>query len=480
MPESPFYLPATSYLRRPIPMTEPENRLPEGEPDHSLRMSICEGGAYTVMIAVTASAIRTFFATSLGATDADFSVITALATIGTLGAVAGAQLVGRIGSRRRTIMTVIWNRLLWAVLAVIPFLVLPPRSGLYALMAVVLLTSFLDTMLGNAWMSWMMDLVPAETRSRYFGYRNAICGAISMAASWGVGLAFDFLRDPHRLGESKVYAPLFLLAGFCGWITTVFMRRQWEPSAHGEKPLPLVAMLRLPFSLATFRRLIFFYLLWTIVTAVSTPFWQPHMIKNLHMDGRTIAIYSILAGLLNLATQPLWGRAIDRFGSKPVLAICISGISFLPLLWLCARPDLLWGIWIDATLTGIFWPGFNLATFNLHLQTAPRENRQAYLATITVVIGVTGFLANLLGGWIVVLFDGFHASLFGFPLVNYHIIFVLSAVGRFVLLPLARQLHEERSHPVSTVLAIAGQKVTTTMSEGIQFGVELIKRIARP
>lgn len=458
----------------------PTTIFPQGEPDRSLRYSILEGGAYTLMISVTASAIRTFFATSLGATDADFSLITALGTLGTLGAVAGAQTVGHIGSRRTLIMGVIWNRLLWTLLAVLPFVVLPPRVALYVLMGIVLATSLLDNMLGNAWISWMTDLVPQERRSRYFGIRASVHAAIAMAASWGVGHAFDFLRAPARLGEFRVFSPLFIFAGLCGGLSIWFMGRKWEPQLQNERPLPLLHALRLPFTNANFRRLLLFYALWTLVTLVSTPFWHPHMIKNLHMDGATIAIYGILSGALGLATQLAWGRLIDRFGCVPVLAICIVGVSTLPLFWLFARPDFLWAIWADALLTGLFWPGFNLASFSLNMQSAPRENRQAYLAALTVTTGVVGFLASLLGGRIATACEGFHLEFLGFTLVNYHIIFVLSAIGRIAILPLARRLHEERAHPVRVVLAVATQRASTTIIEGVQYGFERIRRITRP
>lgn len=453
---------------------------PAGEPERSLRYSILEGGAYTLMIAVTTSAIRTFFAASMGATDADFSLITALGTAGTMGAVVGSQLIGRIGSRRKLVMSVIWNRLFWAGVAALPFLPMAPRTGLTILMAVVLANSFFDTMLGNAWISWMTDLVPQERRSHYFGVRASIHAGIAMLASWGIGHAFDFLRDPGRLGESHVFAPLYLFAAVCGGISIHFMSRKWEPPLHGERPLPLHTAVRLPFTVPHFRRLLRFYALWTLVTLISTPFWQPHMIKNLQMDGASIAMYGILSVALGLVTQPAWGRLIDRFGCVPVLTICIVGVSTLPLFWLFARPDFLWAIWADAILTGLFWPGFNLASFSLNMQSAPRENRQTYIAAITVTTGLVGFGASLLGGWIATAAESFRVEFAGFTLVNYHLIFVLSTVGRIAVLPLARRLHEERAHPVRVVLAVATQRASTTLVEGVQYGVEMFRRITRP
>ena len=38
--------------------------------------------------------------------------------------------------------------------------------------------------------------------------------------------------------------------------------------------------------------------------------------------------------------------------------------------------------------------------------------------------------------------------------------------------------HEERAPPVCAVLAGAGQKIAIPLGEGLQYGVELIKRIS--
>lgn len=461
-------------------MNDQQQNYPPGEPGRSLRFSIWEGGAYTLMASVTGSSIRTFLASQLGATDADFSAITALGTIATLGAVFSSQAVGRIGSRRKLVVMASWLRVLWAALAVVPLLALQPGTGLNILIAVVFAMSLVEAVIVNGWMSWMTDLTTPETRSRYFGLRNSIHAAIAIAASWGIGHAFDFLRDPARLGPTNVFVPLFLFAAVFGALSAMFMGRKWEPPMHDASRLPLLHSLLVPFAHADFRRLLRFHVLWTLVTAVSTPFWQPHMISNLHMNGSTIAIYSILSGVAGLASQLLWGRLIDRHGCRPVLVINLVGITFLPLFWLFARADFLTFIWIDAVLTGLLWPGFNLAVFSLNLQTAPRENRQAYLAAITVTVGVTGFLASLLGGWIATATAGFHATLLGFPLINYHIIFVLSTVGRLATLPLALRLPEERSHPVLAVLTATGQKFSNLISDGVLTGIERIKKIAKP
>jgi MFS family permease len=458
-------------------MAEALQSLPPGEPGRSLRYSVIEGSCYTLMASVSASAIVTAFAAKLGATDAQFSFLTAAGSIATMGSMIGAVVLGRVGSRKRVVMGAIWNRTLWIALAAIPLLHLPAALGLKILMAVILLTSLIDNVVGNAWMSWMTDLVPAERRNRYFGLRNAICGTVGLVATWSVAQAFDYLKEPQRFGDLYVYAPFFAFAAFAGWMTSVFMRRKWEPPTDGERAVRLSELVRLPLSHPGYRRLLGFHFFWTLATAVSTPFWRPHMLNNLHMDMSTIAIYGILAGVTNLVTQPLWGHVIDRTGSRPVMIVCLVGISALPLFWLFARPDYLWMIWWDAVLTGILWPGFNLAGFNLQLQTAPREHRAVYLASLPVLVGITGFAANLFGGAMATAIGPWQGSLLGFPLVNYHAIFVLSAVGRLLCLPLASRLPAEKAVRVKVMLNLAADRLTDVLADGWHTGVALIRKI---
>jgi MFS family permease len=456
--------------------------LPADEPRRSLRYSNIEGSCWMLMASVAGGAIVTAYAADLGATDLQFSLLTGMSTLAAFGAVLGAYAVGRTGSRRKAVLQFIWNRLLWFVPAAVALTPAPPGVALATLLLILLFHSLLDNALGAAWLSWMTDLVPPERRNRYFGWRNALIGAVGMIATWLVGRGFDLLKArvvSHGQPVGLAYAPFFLFAALGGVASIFFMRRQWEPPLSGERPIPLQYLLALPLRHREFRRLLVFHLLWTFVCGVTAPFWRPQMIKHLDMNLEAIAIYGILSGVVGLAAQPIWGRIIDRIGSRPVIVLNQAFIALLPLLWLFARPDFLWMIWVDALLTGAFWPGFTLAVFNLNMQTAPQENRTAYFAAVSLVTGLTGFAANLAGGRIALSLDGFQAALAGFPLNAYHVIFVLSTVGRIALLPAAMRLPDSKSGSVGLLINLVGDKVQQMVFTGLQQGVALVRHKRR-
>lgn len=452
--------------------------LPAGEPGRSQRISIIEGSFASVHIAVTLSSLVTAYALMLGANDFHLGLLSAVGAIGTLGALAGSWAGNALGGRKAMVVSAaVAGRALWAVLCVLPFVNILPGWRLPAFFAVILLSNLLANAANNGWLSWMTDLVPLERRGRYFGQRNTILGAVSMAVTFASGKAYDWFKAAGR--PEQGFAVIFGLAVLFALASGLLLSRQWDPGlAPSPSPLPH-RMFRTAFADRRFRPLLLFFILWSLSTSVAGPFFGAHMIKNLRMPLGTIALYSIIAGVVNLIFQPLWGRAIDRLGNKPVLVFNMLGIFFLPLFWLFAGPDFYLPIWIDAFLTGIFWPGFGLATFNLLLLSAPESDRQSYLAVQSVSTGLSVFAASLAGGALAKWLGGVHLAFLGQNLINFHLLFALSSLLRLAMLPIALRLPEEKAGTVGALLDLLGNKASQAFSESLRSGVMVVRKFGR-
>ncbi|MEI7898681.1 MAG: MFS transporter [bacterium] len=414
---------------------------PANEPARSLRLSIIEGAVFAAHFAIVNGALLTGYAIMLGANDFHLGLLNGMWTLAAFGSVAGTQQLGRSDRRKPMMLEALTlSRSVWICLCLLPFLPISPLVRIALFLVIVLTAATAAEYANMGWMSWMTDLVPPAIRGRYFSWRNSILGASGMLTGCGAGWVCDQLK--LITSPANAFVPVLVFAVACGTLSTLLLARIWEPPLHGERPLPLLQTLRLPLRHGPFRHLLILSGLWALVTGVAAPFFQPQMIKNLHMSFAVIGLYAAIAGIVNLAAQPLWGILIDRIGNRPVLLMNIIGVTGLPLLWLLARPDCLMPIWIDAALTGIFWPGILLTFFNLVMITAPQENRSAYLASYRLVTGLVGFAGALLGGGLAYLLRDFSLPVAGQCLVNFHMLFVLSCVGRFALWPLVRHLKE--------------------------------------
>jgi len=452
--------------------------LPSGEPTRSLKISVIEGSFATVHIAITAGALVTGYALMLGANDFHLGLLAALNALSTVGAIFSAYLVGLLGHRKKlTVWAATLGRLAWAGLCILPFINMLPGWKLLAFFLIAFLANTSVNMANNAWLSWMTDLVPLNRRGSYFGMRSTVLGVVTMAANYGAGKFYDVMKGQGQ--QQLAFVIIFGGAALAAVIAGFILSRQWEPPLKGEQPMPFSELLRLPFANRDFRRLLLFFILWSMATAVAGPFFSAHMIKNLKMPFAVIAYYSIIAGILNIAFQPVWGRIIDRLGNKPVMIFNMLGIFSLPLFWLFTKPDFYLPIWIDAFLTGLFWPGFSLATFNLLLVTAPEENRTAYLAVQSMTTGIAIFFASLIGGWLANSLHDFKLIILGQTIINFHLLFVLSSICRISLLPLALRLKEDRAQSVGKLLDMVGDKTSQRFSDVFDSGIMTIKRIRR-
>ena len=451
-----------------------------GEPERSLRLSILEGCSSAVLGALTGEAVLTALLLSFGALDYHIGSMSALGTLSMIGALLGARWVARTGRRKPlVILTSLVARLAPALAAFLPFTPWSSRTRILVMLGLVAASGVLVNMAGNAWVSWMAALVPPVRRGRYFALRNSIVNAVGMLASYGVGhlLALLQAKTPSR---PEVFVP-FLLASvpftlFTTWVYT----RQWEPEGNRETVEPIHAMFVSAFSIPGFRRLVTFSMCWAAVLGVASPFFLPHMLQHLGFSMREVAMYSILSNGIGLASQPLWGRVADRAGHRPVLLFCMPIVGSLPLWWLIATPNRWWPIWVDALLTGLFWPGLNLAHFNMALDLAPARHRTACLGVRTLLTGVAQAVASLLGGYGAYALDQLPVwTRSGFT--NYHVLFLTTAFGRWALIPMARRLPEPRAWPVSALVRFASTAASKLFLDGVAQGwVWLARRPSRP
>jgi predicted MFS family arabinose efflux permease len=257
---------------------------------------------------------------------------------------------------------------------------------------------------------------------------------------------------------------MYLVAALAAWLALFFFSRQWEPPVHRPAGGIPAAGWRAAWGDRAFRRLLGFCIAWAAATGVAGPFWAAHMIRHLEMSQATIAGYALCFGAANLVAQPLWGRLADRVGQRPILTVTMSIIAFLPLLWLPATRDTLGWIWLDATVSGVLWPGFNLALFNLLLGTAPRSGRSAGFALHGIGCGLAAFGAGLLGGLLAERWSGWRHPVGGVVLVNHHLLFGLTTAARLALVPLAFRLADHRALRTRAIIARAADKLNVSFA----------------
>ncbi len=400
----------------------------------------------------------TGLALHLGAGPLVVSVLAALPFAAQLVHLPSAWITASLGRRRVALWAVAASREIYWPLAALPFLPLSSRARLALLVAVAAISAVLSVVGNNAWTAWMGDLVPERLRGRYFGRRAAICTLGGTAASLVAGRVLDVAGLAHL--EGQVFAALAAAAALSGIATTVLMARQHDvaehPGAAGQRQPPLSAAIRQPLTDPAALRYLAYLMAWNGAVGMAAPLFPVHMLQNLKMGFLLMALQSAGVAVVRYLAAPLWGKALDRLGSRPVLVACSFGISVIPLIWLLPTPDFLWPAAIDSVFSGVLWSGHSLASFSLPLSVAPRERRPFYLAVFASASGLSFGVAAALGGGIAELLPR-QLVVAGHPMFGLQQIFVASSLARLLAALLSLRVVEAGSRSTEVLLLMAGR-----------------------
>ncbi|MGB9742227.1 MAG: MFS transporter [bacterium] len=417
-----------------------------------LKISIIEGTFATLYTTLAGGMFLAGLALFLGANSFQIALLSAIPALASSFSFLAGYLVRRTNTRRQL---VIWTaglgRAVYIIL--IPLLFTGSKIKIPFFLLLVALSGILLAIAGTVWTSWISDLVPEERRGRFFGLRNAILNLTAVSVAYGAGRGMDWLksRGEERLG----YALAFALAVGFGLVSTLLLSRQPEPELQLRSRPALREIIFGPLQEPQFRRLTIFLTVWFLTGTLASPFYLVHLLKNLHFSFTEVAIYSMIGGVIGVGFQLFWGRAVDRFGSRPVTVLNFALVGIMPLLWLFATPRFRVPIWIDGVLNGVVWTGASLGLWNLLLDLADNPARkESYFAIYTVVTGLGAFLASIIAGTIAQLLAGFHLHLFGADFYNYDLMFLAAGIARFACLPLLLRIKEPGSKPVRYTIKV--------------------------
>jgi MFS family permease len=381
------------HIRFPHRPHDVPSKLSEGQVKKSLRNSILDGSAYSVMLGLTQNYI-TPYALTMKATTQQIGLLTSVPNF----TMAAAQFVAptlseRIGSRKGFILPmVLMHALMWLPILLIPYLF--QTHQVWWLIAFLTLGTAFDSAVNPAWGSMMADLVPTQMRGRFFGLRNRITAFVSMALSYAAGGILQLLTGNTNLA----FTIIFIGAMASRLVSLYFLSRMYEPLSPATDKRGHEGTLKLARGLFSTNIGMFMMLCasMTFSAAVAGPFFSPYMLHDLKMSYIVYTILNSVTGLATVGFMTWWGRRIDRAGSIKVLKITSLFVPFVPLGWLPSHN--LWWLAIMQVFSGFSWAGFQLSSGIFIYDASPPQNRTRYIALYNSLIYLGASVGALVGG----------------------------------------------------------------------------------
>ena len=339
------------------------------------------------------------YALRLGATDAQIGLLSTVPMLCIGVQLVTAALVERGWSRRRlTFVFSLLNVSGWGLIILIPYAAggKGPDVQVSLLIGVITLVTLFGYAGGNARGSWVGDLIPARFRGTFFGRLALYGGLIAALFAIGEGGVLDVLKH-HGLGAFSAlfgFGMLFGLINAC-----LFLRQDDVPLVRHEAGTDLWRMVRETFANRSLMVVGVFAVVWSM-QLIAGPFYATYQLGDLHMPFVGIGIVNAFVMVAFLASGPFWGRAVGRWGCRPVLTFCAGVLGPLQLVWL----------WVDSPMrvytviatanpvAGFVLSGVNVAMNTLVYKVTPAAGRSVQFAVYSIVVVLLAAPMPAVGG----------------------------------------------------------------------------------
>ncbi|MGB2821341.1 MAG: MFS transporter [Phycisphaerae bacterium] len=431
-------------------------------------------------------------ASTLGFNNLAFGLLATLPFLATFGQLLAALLIERTGLLKyQFIHCAAIHRLLWLAVAAIP-LVLPVPSPVAVVAMLVVLSGswFMGALSAPAWLTWMGALIPRRIRGRYFANRERLALAVQMIVVIALGLLMDALHKPGYSGAQPIVvwtiSAILGASAVFGMIDILLFHRvpevlpsssaEADPASPAERQPGTTVISRFlvePLRDGAFRSYVLYGATMTFSLSVAGWFFWRNAMENLGFSNlATNLLFLVIGPLAGIWAARKWGKAIDRWGRRPVLVICTAGASLSLFGWFLisrAMPSPIWLTrwlgWVlsaagnalgqtgwgamgpDTPVTafllaaaccligGATWSGINLAQTGIVLGFSDGSGRSRYVAASSVLISTGGMLGGLVGGALAEGLSGLQESPIRWgPFVwnNWHATFALALAARVV------------------------------------------------
>jgi MFS family permease len=387
-------------------MSEPtrssnSSKLTAAQIRYGMRMSLwdCFFGATFYGLTFPSSVFITGLALLIGANNFEIGLLAAVGPLLSGVSIFAAWLLEKT-NRRKTfyLVTVGIHRAVFFCFLILPFFAahMHARTQVGILLGVIFFSIFFGYFQGTAWMSWMADLIPEDKRGAYFSRRNMVYNVVWMIMAYLCG---RFL-DAHKTlwGYNIVFCGGTIFA----LIAMIFLYYQPDPpmALSADRP-SWRALARSALSSVQFRNFLFFQIAWGFTTSLAGPFYNVHMLQNLHIDMARITLWGIVGGIVGTVTMPYWGLLGDKAGNRSTILFGLMGSCATAFCWFLIKPDNMnWMLLLIFGLGGFFDTGVGLISFNMLLSVLPEKNKPSYLAFFEAVVGTLAGFSPALGGYL--------------------------------------------------------------------------------
>lgn len=374
-----------------------------------------------------------------------------------------------------TVLTATLHMLSWAALAMLLGLIPRDRPDLAArwLIGWFFVSSLFGAVAGVTWNSWIQEWIPARLRGKFFGRRNRLLQISTLlfllAAGWTLARWDYAIASFQAIIMGAVLLRIFSLRW--QWISPT---REHRPTSAAA--LSLTAQIRVLRGSHSLLWFIAFGAVWSFAANCFGPFYQVFLFEQLNLSALDVGILSSLSALGGALALPAWGRLLDRYGNRPVMAVSLLIWQVVNLLWCLLTPHsrtmvyIIWALGGMTSMGAVASAGFVLGQFTILLRLIPLEAKSLAIGLNLAVTSLAAAIAPVLGGTVLNWGLGYWRD----PLAVYHVCFLVQPAIAIAGCALLLKVHEPQASSLTMVFGAMRNIRTLSGVLGLDFLVNYV------
>jgi len=374
--------------------------------EKALDISIKEGTAASISTNLGDGFI-TPFALALNAQPIHIGVLNSISgLLAQLAQYPGTRLMEKFTRKKIVLWFVFFQAIIWLFISALGILMwkgLLQNYLVYGLIVFYSLLVFIGGIAVPAWFSWMGDIVPPETKGRYFSKRNRITSFFGLIAALSAAFILDYYKTKGL--ALLVFSVMFALAFLFRFISYILLRKQYAP-AFKQKKRDFFSIWDFLKRYDNFGKFAVYHGFFNFAVMVASPFFNVYILKELNFSYSMFMITTVSYTIFYLIFLELAGKFSDKYGNRRLTIIANTFFIITPLLYSIVRTPI--GIILLPQLSaGIASAASSISFSNFIYDSVSQKHRSICMTYTNILIGIGTLLGSLTGGLIV---NYFHPS----------------------------------------------------------------------
>jgi MFS family permease len=335
--------------------------------------------------------------------------------------------------RRLIVYTAFIQAFMWLPFIFIPFFA---KDAVWLILLFATLETMLGTFQGPIYNSILGDIVSEDKRGEFFGRRNRIVNMINFISTLAAGFMLNHFKSMDVNGPHYVFfgfGILFIIATVSRCIAAYYKSKIYDPEFKPKKIKVSFFSFIQNMTHNNYGIFVLFVFLFKLASSISAPFFALYILRDLNMNYMYFTLLLGISIVASVLSMSLWGKLIDKHGSKFVLTISGFLIPISPLLMILAiyiknPAAVLVFLLIEEAFSGFVWAGFNLSTSSFLFDATSKDERVKYISYYNFIVGIGVSIGAFIGGILIEAFPIWLISTIPYVLLTSGLLRILSTV----------------------------------------------------